>query len=342
MPPAEVVTEHLRRLQSQLAGRTNESREALLNDLIPNLVKALAPEVGRPGVELRGQAYEGNIGRPDFSVKDHLLLIGHLETKAPGLGADARKFRGHDKEQWERFRKLPNVLYTDGISFGLYRSGERVGPILTLTFDVADPVIQLTPTEVGKLTALLGDFLSYKAVPPTTLTALAENLAPLCALLRDTVLEKLADPTSEVSKAAAEVREVLFADRSDAEVADAVAQVCSYSMLLARANGATKLDAPTIERTLHAGHPVLGRVVTVLLDDQTEEELGWALDTLRALIEAVDFARLRKIALPGMVHFQRTWLYFYEDFLAAYDPSFETLTVSITRRSLSFRLRSPS
>ncbi|MEY2524042.1 MAG: hypothetical protein QOJ66_2607, partial [Ilumatobacteraceae bacterium] len=118
----------------------------------------------------------------------------------------------------------------------------------------------------------------------------------------------------------ADVREVLFADRPDAEVADAIAQVCCYSMLLARANGATKLDAPAIEKALRAGHPVLGRVVTVLLDAQTEEELGWALETLRALIEAVDFTKLRKSPLPGMVHFQRTWLYFYEQFLAAYDP----------------------
>lgn len=319
MSAADLVTAHLRDLQVRIAGRTNESPEALLNDLVPTLFRAL--DASQPLVNLRGQAYEGKVGRPDFSVKRGLLLIGHVETKAPGDGADTSKFKkGHNRDQWQRFKRLPNLVYTDGTAFALYRSGERVGPVLTLTFDDSDPQQTADSTEVGKLASLVGDFLSYKAVAPTTLTALAEQLAPLCALLRDAVMEKLEDETSEVSKAASDLRGALFANRSDPEVADAIAQVCSYSMLLARANGATDLSAPSVEKTLAPGHPVLGRVVTVLLDSATEQELGWALDTVRALIEAVDFTRLRKTPLPGMQHYERTWLYFYETFLAKYDP----------------------
>jgi hypothetical protein len=318
--PQDVVASHLGALQARLVGRTNESREALLNDLVPNLIRSLAKDAGRPSVDLRGQAYEGNLGRPDFSVKDGLLLIGHVETKAPGEGADTAKFRGHNREQWERFKRLPNILYTDGTAFGLYRSGVRHGPVLSLAFDVTSSHQQAEPSDVGKLVALLSDFLAYRAVAPRTLTALAEQLAPLCALLRDAVLEKVEDEQTEIAKAARDLRAALFGDRSNREVADAIAQVCSYSMLLARASGAKTLDAQSVERTLAPGHPVLGRVVTVLLDPATEQELGWALETVRALIEAVDFERLRKAPLPGMQHYERTWLYFYETFLARYDP----------------------
>ncbi|MEK6277741.1 MAG: type ISP restriction/modification enzyme [Actinomycetota bacterium] len=321
MEAVDVLTGYLRDLQARIAGRTTESLEALLNDLVPNLFKALASEANRAGIDLRGQVYEGNLGRPDFSVKDNLLLIGHVETKAPGDGADTRRFpKGHNRDQWQRFKRLPNLVYTDGEQFALYRSGERVGPIVDLDFDPKNPKQEATPESAERLVALLRNFLSYKAVAPTTLTQLAERLAPLCAVLRDAVLEKLEDPQSEVAKAAKDARNALFPDRTDAEVADAIAQVCSYSMLLARANGATKLDAPSVEAALAAGHPVLGRVVTVLLDKATERELGWALDTVRSLIEAVDFGKLRKSPLPGMQHYQRTWLYFYEEFLAKYDP----------------------
>jgi len=318
--PHDKVTSHLRSLQRRLAGRTNESREALLNDLVPNLIQSLARDAGRPGIDLRGQAYEGEVGRPDFSVKDGSLLIGHLETKAPGDGADTRRFRRgtHNYKQWQRFKRLPNLLYTDGSEFALYRSGEP-GPIVSLGFDENDSSQTPDPRAVNQLVELLTTYLSYRAVPPGSLTVLAERLAPLCALLRDAVLERLGESGSEVRKAAEELRTVLFPGRTDAEVADAIAQVCAYSMLLARANGARNLDASSVERALAAGHPVLGRVVTVLLDAATEEELGWALDTVRALVNVVDFARLRKSS-PGQVHKERTWIYFYEDFLAKYDP----------------------
>lgn len=321
MSAGHQVTSHLRLLQQRIAGRSNESPEALLNDLVPNLLKALAAEAGRPGVDLRGQAFEGELGRPDFSVKIGHLLIGHLETKAPGDGADTRRFRRgtHNYKQWQRFKRLPNLLYTDGSEFTLYRSGEREGPIVDLGFDEHAPNQSADPQVVAQLLGLLTSYLSYRAVAPGSLTALAERLAPLCALLRDAVLERLEEPGSEVEKAAQEVRTVLFPGRSDNEVADAIAQVCAYSMLLARANGASKLDAPSVEAALTAGHPVLGRVVTVLLDQATEQELGWALDTVRALVEAVEFSRLRKSS-PGQVHTERTWVYFYEDFLAKYDP----------------------
>ena len=75
-------------------------------------------------------------GRPDMGVSVSRLLTGHIELKAPGKGADPRKFKGPDKAQWEKFRDLPNLLYTDGNEWAIYRSGERVGKPLRLSGDV--------------------------------------------------------------------------------------------------------------------------------------------------------------------------------------------------------------
>jgi hypothetical protein len=208
------------------------------------------------------------------------------------------------------------------VAFALYRSGERFGPVVNLTFDERDASPTTPPHEGSRLLQLISEFLVWKAVAPTTLPVLAERLAPLCAVLREAVTERLADQQSEVAKAARELRDALFASRSDHEVADAFAQVCTYAMLLARSQGAEHLDSATIEHTLRHGHPVLGRAVRLLLDDETEEELGWALETVRSLIEAVDFERLRpeQLQLLSVSHEADTWLYFYEEFLASYDP----------------------
>jgi len=310
----EIVTGHLARLRERLLARTTESPEALLADLIPALVKAVAQTLKRPNVDLLGQVYEGAIGRPDFSVKDGGLLIGHVETKPPGAGANTGRFRGHDRSQWERFKRLPNLLYTDGSEFALYRSGVRTGDVISLPFEEEEPHHEVAPSDAQALTMLLADFLEWHAVAPRTLSDLAQRLAPLCSLLRDAVADQLTHPESEVAKAAREVQDALFADRSPSEVADAFAQVCAYSMLLARSRGARRLASSEIEETLGHAHPVLGRVVRLLVDEGTEGELGWALDTVRALVEAVDFAALE--ARSG----SDTWLYFYETFLAQYDP----------------------
>lgn len=59
--------------------------------------------------------------RPDYAVTVRKTLVGFIEVKAPGKGADPRKFKGrHDKGQWEKLRSLPNLVYTDGNEFSLW------------------------------------------------------------------------------------------------------------------------------------------------------------------------------------------------------------------------------
>ncbi|MGD9853856.1 MAG: hypothetical protein AB7U20_02800 [Planctomycetaceae bacterium] len=39
--------------------------------------------------------------RPDFAITLRKVLVGYVEVKASGKGADPRRYKGHDKEQWE-------------------------------------------------------------------------------------------------------------------------------------------------------------------------------------------------------------------------------------------------
>src|ERR1700675_2805626 len=66
--------------------------------------------------------------RPDYAVVVHNALVGFIELKAPGKGADPRKFKEpHDKAQWDKLRSLPNIIYTDGNTFSLWQNGELAG-----------------------------------------------------------------------------------------------------------------------------------------------------------------------------------------------------------------------
>jgi len=49
--------------------------------------------------------------RPDFAVTVGNALVGFIEVKAPGKGADPRQFDdAHDREQWNKLKSLPNLM----------------------------------------------------------------------------------------------------------------------------------------------------------------------------------------------------------------------------------------
>jgi hypothetical protein len=75
--------------------------------------------------------------RPDYAVTVGGALAGFVELKAPGKGADPRRFKSaHDKAQWQRLQSLPNLIYTDGNEFSLWSNGERAGEIVRLDGDI--------------------------------------------------------------------------------------------------------------------------------------------------------------------------------------------------------------
>jgi hypothetical protein len=254
-----------------------------------------------------------DVGRPDISVETNQLLTGHVELKAPGTGADARRFRGRNKEQWKKFASLPNLIYTDGNEWILYRDGERKGRV-SLPGDVRnDGPGAVDQDAANALSALLRDFFSWNPIVPRNPKRLAEMLAPLCHLLRDDVLEALHDPDSGVSELAREWRAYLFPDADDAHFADAYAQTLTYALLLARYSGETNLSINSAANALQNRHNLLAQALRLLGDPQARDEIALGVDLLERSISAVDPAALtKKDADP--------WLYFYEDFLAAYDP----------------------
>src|SRR2546421_12766497 len=75
--------------------------------------------------------------RPDYAVTVRNALAGFVEIKAPGKGADPRRFRDkHDREQWQKLSALPNLIYTDGNEYSRWESGNLAGSIVKVFGDV--------------------------------------------------------------------------------------------------------------------------------------------------------------------------------------------------------------
>ncbi len=260
-----------------------------------------------------------HLGKPDYAVHCNQLLAGYVELKATGVGADTEKFAGHNRDQWKRFKSIPNILYCDGNDWAIYRNGKLINKIVCLSGDlVSKGKKTVSLNEAYAIERLLREFFSWQPIIPTNqkgkidLKGLAELLAPLCRMLRDDVKDAIKNPLSPLVQLAKNWRQLLFPDATDAQFADAYAQTVTFALLLGRSEGADPLTLEKAEKSLASDHSLLSRALIILTDQNARVEISASLDLLLRVITVVPIA-----ALTGP---EDPWLYFYEDFLTVYDP----------------------
>ena len=260
--------------------------------------------------------------RPDFAVTRNGALIGFIEVKAPGKGADPRRFRDpHDKEQWVKLRTLPNLIYTDGNAFSLWRNGELEGTIVELNGDIETAGKRLAAPD--SLVSVFVDFFQWEPQPPRSAAQLAETTARLCRLLREEVAEQLEQRSAPLTHLATDWRKLLFPSATDEAFADGYAQAVTFGLLMARARDIPLADGlDRVARELRQTNTLIGAALRLLTDDaDNQETLKTSLATLTRVLDAVDWATVSK-GEPD------AWLYFYEDFLSVYDNELRKKTGS--------------
>lgn len=287
-------------------------------------VSALLNEVGKiihRKIVAKAQSRLGDrLGIPDFGLVVDGALNGYVELKAPGHGADTARFKGRDKEQWERFKSQPNILYTDGNEWCLYQDGQPAERLLRFQKDITKYGAKgVTDVDAGLFRAILTRCLTWQPIVPKKPKEQAELLAPLCRLLREDVADALRDPASPLVSLAKDWRSLLFPDASDDRFADAYAQTVTFALLLARSEGADVADLAKASATLDIGHALLSRALQVLTDAKSRAEIDPSLALLQRVIAAFPVGAMQFTAAKGNAPAEDPWLYFYEHFLAAYD-----------------------
>jgi hypothetical protein len=295
-----------------LAGAAGEPEEQLRAPL-ENFLGA-AGNAFSMKIVLDGEARIRDVGKPDYAVYCNDLLCGYIELKQPGKGADPNRYAGHDARQWERFKVLPNILYSDGNEWGLYQNGERTAQVLRLHGDlVAEGGKAVKEENAAGLEPVLREFLTWNPIVPADAAGLAKLLAPVCRLLRQEVTEALALPDSAFHLLRGEWQTTLFPGASKEQFADAYAQTVTFALLLANAEGANTQDLRSAEHTLAVGHALLAKALKIFTDNLRPAEKPLSLGLLQRITAQIAPDGWKKGG-------QDPWLYFYEDFLAAYDP----------------------
>lgn len=299
-------------------------REAAIRAPIEGLITTVAANL-----ELKAVPYDEvrdveRAVRPDYAIGVNGVITGYVEVKRPGTPLDPSTFTAHNKTQWDRQRDLPNLVYTNGTEWWLWRDALRVvGPVHLAggPLDQAGSGLTAPP----EFEALLVDFLRWKPAAITSVGALVRAIAPLTRLLRGEVLDELASERSRIAGGAApeaqpftgmarDWRALLFPTAADDVFADGYAQAVTFALLLARSEGLA-LDAPLHEigdRLDTAQHSLMGRALQ-LLTDHVAADFKVTLGLLVRVVGAVDWGHIR----AGR---RDVYLHLYEHFLDVYDP----------------------
>jgi hypothetical protein len=276
----------------------------------------------RPGLSLIGESTLSHLQtRPDYAVSVDNALVGFIEVKAPGKGCDPRKFSdAHDKAQWGKLKSLPNLIYTDGNGFSLWRNGELAAKIVLLAGNIETSGAKLKAPE---LRALIADFTTWAPQPPASAKALADTSARLCRLLREEVLEEMAAGHGSLLHLKEDWRKLLFPEASNAQFADGYAQAVTFGLLMARAFDISLKDGVELAAIkLKKSNTLIGTALNVLTEDEANQQsLKTSLGTLTRVLNEVNWSTVSKDK-------PEAWLYFYEHFLEVYDNRLRKLTGS--------------
>jgi hypothetical protein len=308
------------KLSNKGAGGNPEDQ---LRSPFEQLMLDMASLSGHKNVVCVGESSLGHLRlRPDYAITVSHALAGFVEIKAPGKGADPRKFTvPHDKEQGEKLRSLPNILFTDGNAFSLWQEGEIIGSVLTLEGDIQTAGAKVSPPP--GLQVLFENFLSWSPTPPSSARELAHTTARLCRFLRDEAVEQLALKSPALTELAKDWRRLLFPDADNKRFADGYAQAVTFGLLMARAKGIV-LDETLQHAADELSHTstLIGAALHLLTEDpENRKALNTSLSVLTRVLNAVTWSKISKGDSD-------TWLYFYEEFLAIYDNELRKQTGS--------------
>ncbi|MDD3581124.1 MAG: N-6 DNA methylase [Desulfobacca sp.] len=263
----------------------------------------------------------GGIGSPDFGIEPAGKSLAFLEAKEPDK--DLSRLKGHDQQQLDRYLELPNLLLTNFWEMRLFQEGELVQQATLVPWECLEsgkPYQSLLATHnLTPALQLLERFLTYSVPYITKPDQLCRYLARAARLVRVAVEDAMQErtPNSPLEQIYNDYREVLFFDLTRDEFADAYAQTLAYALLLARQATGSRLVAQGLMAFIDSErHRLLWSTLFLLVQPMVTGMIGWSIYYLIDLVNQVD---PKVLSYDDPAH--DPLLYFYEDFLAEYDPS---------------------
>ncbi len=272
-------------------------------------------------------------------------IAGYVEVKP----IDENLSKVLKSDQIKKYQTLSdNIIVTDYLEFCWIKpGGEVIRQRLANSDDLMARRLRLRPEAVEAVRLLLRGFASATPARISRAQDLALALASRARMLRDFLTVELIRQAKEHQEGRLHAlyqvfRQQIFHELTIAEFADAFAQMLAYGLFLARLNAgeADTVTLTNVRRFIPDSFTLIRELVRFLeeMNEAEYRDVRWVIDEILSIVNGVDLAaihndlsfRARK-AISRKVRagneeehrlFERDpFIYFYEDFLKAYDPA---------------------
>ena len=340
MPDKNVFDRYLLTLRkSSIEDKTEHTDRAALQSLLQAVADSSARGIAVHHEPKRVAAK----GAPDFKISKGGLILGYVENKAIGENLD----KVLKSDQIKRYKELSqNIILTDYLHFIWINKDGIQRETLCHATDLESPKFRLREDSVAAVSKLLQGFFSTAPEGISRSQQLALALATRSKLLHDYLGEELVRQEREHQEGKLFglfqiFRDQIFHELTITEFADAFAQMLAYGLFLARLNSGSDTVTLHNAREYVPGSFRLIQELVEFLTELTKDEyrdVRWVVEEVLSIVNALDLLAIQedlsfrqRKAISRKVRagdeeehrlFERDpFIYFYEDFLKAYDPA---------------------
>lgn len=300
--------------------RLGNATEHTFRGDLQNLLEALVPTI-RATNEPKRQS----CGAPDYILTKKDIPVGFIEAKDIGdKDLDGTKKTGN-KEQFDRYKaSLNNLIFTDYLSFHLFRDGEFITKISI--GEITEKGIKPLTENFTSFENLIKDFCSHVGQTIKSSKKLAEMMAGKARLLSDIIGKALTSDEinhedSTLKDQMLAFKQILIHDITPQGFADVYAQTIAYGMFAARLHDPT---LPTFSRQEAAelipkSNPFLRKLFGYIAGPDIDDRIKWIVDSLVEIFLACNVEEILK-NYGKSTKMEDPIIHFYETFLSEYDP----------------------
>jgi len=310
-------------LKFKAGNATEHTFRGALEQLIETLV---------PTIRATNEPKRQSCGAPDYILTKKDIPVGFIEAKDIGdRDLEGLKKTGN-KEQFDRYKaSLSNLIFTDYLTFILYREGEfvtkiTIGEITTSPNPSKGGEIRALPENFAQFENFIKDFCTHIGQTIKSSKKLAEMMAGKARLLSE-VIEKALTSDEENSEDSTlkdqmnAFKEILIHDITPKGFADVYAQTIAYGMFAARLHDPT---LPTFSRQEAAelipkSNPFLRKLFGYIAGIDVDDRIKWIVDDLVNIFLACNVEEILK-NYGKSTKMEDPIIHFYENFLSEYDP----------------------
>ena len=283
------------------------------------LIETLLPEISATNEPKRQSC-----GAPDYILTKREIPIGFIEAKNIGdKDLEGIKKTGN-KEQFDRYKTLPNLIFTDYLNFHLYREGQFITKISI--GEVQNGSIKPLSNNFEDFISFLNEFCKHNGQTIKSPKKLAEMMANIARYLSNIIEKALTSDVSHQEDSTLKdqmnaFKQILIHDITPKGFADVYAQTIAYGMFAARLHDPT---LPTFSRQEAAelipkSNPFLRKLFGYIAGPDIDDRIKWLVDSLVEIFLACNVEEILK-NYGKSTKTEDPIIHFYETFLSEYDP----------------------